>query len=66
MKTPVFLTDKELELWKWVMKNYKILDYARQIRLGSTTLHSDKDGNIKAKFEIWSMDNKSNANKPPR
>lgn len=58
MKTPVYLTNEELELWKWVKKHFKILDYARQIRLGSTTLHSDKDGNIKAEFKIWSLDNK--------
>lgn len=55
MKTTIYLTNEELELWKWMIKNYKILDYARQVRLGSTTLHSDKDGNIKAEFKIWSM-----------
>ena len=54
-RTPIYLTDEELELWKWCWKNYKILNYARQIKLGSTTLHSDKEGNIKAEFKIWSL-----------
>ena len=52
--TPIYLNKEEAELFKWMMKYYKIFNYARQIRLGSTTLHSDKKGNIKAEFRIWS------------
>lgn len=54
-RTPIYLTDEEIELWKWVCKNFKILNYARQLRLGSTTLHSDIKGNIKPEYKIWSL-----------
>lgn len=59
MKIELKIDERERELFMdWCWKHFKILNYARQIRLGSTTLHSDKDGNIKAEFKIWSMDNR--------
>ena len=59
MKVTLQINKKEQDLFmNWCWKHFKILNYARQIRLGSTTLHSDRDGNIKAEFKIWSLDDK--------
>jgi hypothetical protein len=57
IRTPVYLTDEQLKLWIWVEKNFTILDRASKIKLGSTTLYADLMGNLKAKYEVWSMTN---------
>ena len=56
-RTPVYLTPEEAELWKWVMRNFLILNRASKIKLGSTTLYADLVGNLKAKYEVWSTQN---------
>lgn len=56
-RIPVYLTEEEAELWKWVMKNFVILNRASKIKLGSTTLYADLVGNLKAKYEVWSTTN---------
>jgi hypothetical protein len=45
-RTPVYLTEEEAELWKWVAKNFLILNRASKIKLGSTTLYADLMGNL--------------------
>ncbi len=49
------LNDEDSDFYEWCKKYKKILNYARLIRLGSTTLHSDIKGNIKAEYKIWSL-----------
>jgi len=57
LRTPIFMTNEEIDMWKWVCQNYKILDITRKLRLGSATFNCNIGGEIKASWTIHSLRN---------
>ena len=58
-KTPIYLTDEEVEVFKWLWKKYDALKNGKEIcRPGNIVLHCNKAGEIKShEFHIFNNDN---------
>lgn len=55
-KNIIYLTDEEAEVFKWVMQNYKIFRFIKDIKPCKVVLNISALGKIKPEFSFFNDD----------
>ena len=48
-KTAVYLSDKEMEMFKWLWKNYDVWEKAKELKPGKLVLHFNSNNELRHK-----------------